>query len=231
MSVVKPPPSPSSPFLVRHLSQILIGCGILLGLRILLGILYEYRWYFPPNFTESFFLAGHTTDFAGFWKVGFYVHILASPIVLLLAVFLQWKRSRRNLSLHRYLGRVQMLMIFLLIVPSGLVLSMKATAGPVAQIGFFALSVATGLTAAMALCRARQKKVNQHRVWATRLFVLLLSPLFLRVCSGVAIVAQLDSPTFYQINAWTSWIVPWLCFEAWRAGRWDATMKKSISHA
>lgn len=229
MPVVKP--SPSRPFLLSHFAQILIGCGMLLGLRILLRILFEYRWYFPPNFTESFFLAGHTTDFAGLWKLGFYVHILASPIVLLLAVFLQWKRSRRNLSLHRYLGRVQMLLIFLLLVPSGLVLSLKATAGPVSQIGFLALSVATGLTAAMALCRARQKKVKQHRVWATRLFVLLLSPLFLRVCSGFAIVTQMDSPTFYQINAWTSWIVPWLSFEAWSATKQDATMKQQFSRA
>ena len=229
MSVVKR--SPSRLFASRRFSQILIGCGMLLGMRILFRILFEYRWYFPPNFTESFFLAGHTTDFAGIWKLGFYIHVLASPIVLLLAVFLQWKRSRRNLSLHRFLGRLQMLLIFLLLVPSGLVLSLRATAGPVSQIGFFALSVATGLTAAMALFRVRQKKVKQHRLWATRLFVLLLSPLFLRVCSGVAIVSQLDSPTFYQINAWTSWILPLLSFEVWRASKRDATMENRFSHA
>ena len=56
----------------------------MLILRVLIVILMEYRFYFPPDFDQSFFLAGRRPSFAGWYSVGFYTHIISGPFVSLL---------------------------------------------------------------------------------------------------------------------------------------------------
>ncbi|MEM7477460.1 MAG: DUF2306 domain-containing protein [Planctomycetota bacterium] len=189
---------------------------LVLAARILFGILWEYRWYFPANFDQSFFLAGHMGDFVGLWKLAFYVHILSSPPVIVFAILLMFSGPQPSKhTFHSRLSKIQVLLVLGLVLPSGFVLALSAMAGPIAQSGFVALSLLTAYTAIAATYWARRRSIKIHRRWATRFFVLLMSPLVLRFCSGLAIAAHADSDLFYQVNAWTSWLAPLAALEIW----------------
>ncbi|MEZ6089694.1 MAG: DUF1559 domain-containing protein [Pirellulaceae bacterium] len=189
----------------------------ILMLKVFLTILWEYRWYFPPDFDLSNFLSGRRYTFHGSYRIAFYVHIISSPFALLAAWFL-WPsgNSGRHRPMHQWIGRAQCVLVLLVVMPSGLLMALNAYAGPIAMYGFISLSLLTGLTVAMAATEAMQRRMKRHRVWATRCFLLLMSPLLLRVISGIAITTGLDSETFYRANAWVSWLVPLAVYEFWR---------------
>jgi hypothetical protein len=62
---------------------------------------------------------------------------------------------------------------------------------------------------------ARTKDFRLHRRWATRCFLLLASPLLLRLIAGAAIVTHMESDWFYRLNAWLSWLIPLTIYETW----------------
>lgn len=196
----------------------MVAALALLGVKVLASILIEYRWYFPANFAEAAFLIGRERTFTPAYAAAFYVHILTGPPTIVLATFLMWSGGRKRwLSWHRWSARVLMALIFVALVPSGVLMARRAFAGPLAGIAFGLLSLLTALTAAMTLYFARQREVGRHQRWATRCFVLLVSPLILRVVSGVFIVTQTESPSAYILNAWLSWLLPLVIYEiGWR---------------
>ncbi len=114
-----------------------------------------------------------------------------------------------------------MLLVLAVVVPSGLVMATQAHAGPIAAYGFASLSIATAACAMMALYFARNRNFRSHPSWAIRCFLLLASPLLLRLISGAAIVTQMESEWFYRLNAWVSWLIPLVIYEIWR--HWPAS--------
>ncbi len=195
---------------------------LLLAIKVWASILVEYRLYFPADFSASF-LIGREDVFVGIYPAAFYSHIVVGPVVLVVAA---WLISSGNQMLgsvsaarfdraraHRILGRLQAVLIIGVLVPSGLVMAWHAHHGPIAGAGFALLSVSTGIAMAMTIVRAVAGDFDAHRRWATRCFVLLVSPLILRISMGVSIVGGFESPSFYQFNAWASWLIPLLLFE------------------
>jgi hypothetical protein len=190
-----------------------------LFVKVFLAILVEYPSYFPADFDANF-LVGRESYFHGTYSVAFYTHIVSGPLALISASFLMLTGGRRAYrQAHRWVGRSQGILVLALVIPSGLVMSRYALAGPVAGLGLAMLSLATAGCVAMAVLRARARQFRVHRQWATRSFILLSSPLLLRLVSGFAIVEKLDSDWFYRLNAWLSWFVPLLAYEAWRWSR------------
>ncbi len=198
-----------------ELKAIIVTALILLGARVLSGIIFEYRLYFPANF-EAAFLIGREESFTPVYAAAFYTHILSGPPAILLAAFLIGSGGRARLRLwHRWAGRALGLLIFAALLPSGLVMATQALAGFIAGAGFAALAIATAVCAAAAIASARARRFAPHQRWAGRTFMLLVSPLLLRVISGVLIVTGADSETAYCLNAWLSWLVPLMIYEAW----------------
>ncbi|MCA9160330.1 MAG: hypothetical protein KDA72_18485 [Planctomycetales bacterium] len=74
--------------LPTHSQGILLAALSILFTRVLVGILLEYRWYFPADFDESAFLSGRRYTFTGFYPAFFYVHIVSGPVSIVLASFL-----------------------------------------------------------------------------------------------------------------------------------------------
>jgi len=205
--------------LSRNQTIVLVAVAVL-GLKVLLGILYEYRWYFPANFVESAFLTGREETFTRFYALAFYTHILSGPPTIVLGTFLVWSRGvgpyRRW---HRWAGRLQIALVLLTLVPSGLVMATRAFAGPIAGWGFAALSIATAVSAAFTVWYACLGRISRHERWATRLYILLISPLILRIISGVLIVTGSESEIAYRLNAWLSWLIPLATYEIWQYQR------------
>src|SRR5438045_7783436 len=111
---------------MRILTSILRWLAVLLILRVLATILANYPDYFPPNF-DSLFLQGREATFSGAYRAAFYVHIFSGPLVLLNGLFLLSESiRRRHRAWHRCLGRVQVVVLLVFVLPSSVVMSQHA---------------------------------------------------------------------------------------------------------
>lgn len=192
---------------------VLTAAVCLLILKVTLTIVMNYRDYLPPNF-ESDFLLGRDPYFFGAYQWAFYTHITAGPLTLILGMFLLSNYGRRQFpKWHRYLGRVQVGLVLLIVTPSGVWMAMHAATGIVAGAGFASLAVTTGVSVWFGWRSAVRKKFAQHRRWMMRCYVLLCSAVVLRLIAGFFIVADIDGEWTYPMTAWTSWLVPLVVFE------------------
>ncbi len=202
---------------------VLTAVVCLLILKVTLTVVMNYRDYLPPNF-DSDFLLDRDSYFFGAYQWAFYTHIAAGPLTLILGMFLLSDRSRKQFpKWHRYLGRIQVALVLLMVTPSGTWMAIHAETGIVAGVGFASLAVATGACVWLGWRSAVQRKFAQHRRWMTRCYILLCSAVVLRLTAGFFIVTDIDGEWTYPMTAWTSWLVPLLVFELF-------AVKKSVGN-
>jgi hypothetical protein len=196
------------------LTTVLRLLAVVLILRVLATILGNYPDYFPPNF-DSLFLQGRAASFTGAYRMAFYLHIFSGPVVLLNGLILlsEYVR-RRHRGWHRRLGRVQVLVLLLFVLPSSVVMSRYAFGGWPAGLSFLLLSAATASCAIVGVVHARARRYDLHRRWMLRSYVLICSAVFLRLISGTAGLIGAPSPEHaYIFAAWSSWLVPLAGYE------------------
>jgi uncharacterized membrane protein len=198
----------------RILTTVLRWLAVVLILRVLAAIVANYPDYFPPNF-DSLFLQGREATFTGAYRVAFYLHIFTAPVVLLNGLILLSEFVRRRCGgLHRVLGRVQVVVLLLLVLPSSAVISRHAFGGWPAGVSFLLLSAATAGCAVAGVVYARRRRFDQHRRWMLRCYVLICSAVALRLISGATGVVGVPSPEgAYIAAAWASWLVPLAAYE------------------
>jgi hypothetical protein len=195
--------------------------AVVLILRVLVGILTNYPDYFPPNF-NSLFLQGREATFHGAYAAAFYVHILSAPFVLFngLVLLSEYVR-RRHGGWHRWLGRVQVIVLLLFVLPSSAVMSRQAFAGWRAGTSFLLLSAATATCAIIGVVHARQRRFDRHRRWMLRTYILICSAVALRLISGSAsLIGVSSADAAYIVAAWSSWLFPLAAYEL--VERWPA---------
>jgi hypothetical protein len=195
--------------MLRVLTIVLRWLAVVLILRVLATILANYPDYFPPDF-NSLFLQGRETTFSGAYRAAFYVHILSAPFVLVNGLILLSEYVRRRHSgWHRWLGRVQVVVLLVLVLPSAVVMSRHAFAGWPAGMSFLVLSVVTASCALVGTVHAFRHRYAQHRRWMLRCYVLMCSAVVLRLISGAAGVLGEPNPEHaYIFAAWSSWLFP-----------------------
>ncbi len=189
---------------------------VVLFFKVLGSIVLEYRNYFPANF-ESNFLAGRREFFAGSYRYAFYAHIVSGPVALMIAAYLMFSGKRKSLGhWHRRLGKTLAYLVLLVMLPSGFVMATRALTGPIAGAAFFSLTIVTAICVVVASWHASQRRFTIHQVWATRSFILLCSPMLLRLMTGATIVFDVEGQWTYRFAAWGSWLVPLAVFEVRR---------------
>lgn len=195
------------------LQRILTLLVCVLICKIVVGVWLSYRDYMPPNF-ESDFLQGRAHYFFGGYQWAFYSHITSGPCSLILGMILISEQFRRRFpTWHRYLGRIQVACVLLLVTPSGLWMAFYAETGAIAGTGFAALAVATGTCVALGWRSAMKRRFAEHQRWMLRCFVLLCSAVVLRLIGGVTTVAGVEAAWVYPLAAWTCWLVPLMAYE------------------
>ncbi len=195
----------------------LLTCVLIL--KITISVLLTYHNYFPPNF-EAVFLQGRKSYFYGAYSWAFYAHILSGPCALILGMIQLSERFRlRFTNWHRYLGRIQVVCVLLLVSPSGLWMARYAETGAVAGAGFATLAIATGLCVALGWRSAMQRRFSEHRLWMWRCYILLCSAVLIRVQGGLFTVMNIDAEWLYPQAAWTSWLAPLLLFELYQVSQ------------
>ncbi len=198
----------------RRLIAVARWLALAVVVKVTVSILANYPSYFPPDF-QSLFLEGREDSFWGVYSTAFYVHIVSAPLALLGGTILIGERTLRpRRAFHAALGRVQILAVLILLVPSSLVMATQSYGGWPAGLSFGLLSLATGLCAAMGAYRARRRQIAAHRRWMVRCYVLLCSAIALRLISGAASVIGVENPELsYRVAAWASWVGPLAVYE------------------
>ena len=187
--------------------------AVLLVLRVLWGILSNYPSYFPADFRTSF-LVDRERYFHGFYRTSFYVHIVSSPISLIVGLFLISSYSRRWVPrVHRIFGRIQIATVCLAVAPSGFVMSFYALGGVLSTVAFLLLSVLTGATALIGFRSALMGQFQEHQRWMWRCWILLSSALILRLLTMVLSSFGLEPLMLYRVNVWLSWLIPLMVLE------------------
>lgn len=213
----------------RALTTVLRWLAVVLILRVLYTILANYPDYFPPNF-DSLFLQGREATFHGTYAAAFYVHIFSAPFVLFngLVLMSEYVR-RRHGAWHRWLGRAQVVVLLLFVLPSSVMMSRHAFGGWPAGVSFVALSVATAVCAIRGVVHAWNRRYESHRRWMTRCYILLCSAVALRLISGAAGLIGVESPeSAYIAAAWASWLLPLAAYEViarWRLLKIDPHLR------
>ena len=195
------------------LQRALTLLAALLVLKVTAAVVLGYRNYFPPDFNADFLRGREGYFFAGYqWP--FYVHIASGPVSLVLGTILIGERFRtRWPKWHRYLGRIQVACILLLVSPSGLWMANYAQAGMIAAVSFALLAIATGASVALGWRAAVQRRFNVHRRWMSRSYLLLCSAVVLRILGGLATVSGVAAPWFDPLASWACWILPLAAYE------------------
>jgi uncharacterized membrane protein len=196
------------------LLSVLRWLAVVLILRVLVSILTNYPDYFPPDF-DSLFLQGREATFTDAYAAAFYVHIFSGPIVLFNGLILLSDTVRLHYrGWHRWLGRIQVAVLLLLVLPSSVVMSQVAFGGWLAGLSFLTLSLATATCAVIGVVHARRHRFDLHRRWMFRCYVLICSAVTLRLISGAAGLIGASSPeSAYIVAAWASWLVPLAMYE------------------
>ena len=198
----------------RILKTVLRWLAVVLILRVLATILANYPDYFPPNF-DSLFLQGREATFVGIYRPAFYVHIFSGPVVLFNGLILLSEYVRRwHAGMHRFLSRVQVVVLLLFVLPRSVVMSRHAFGGWPAGLSFLLLSAATASCAITGVVQAWRRRYDRHRRWMLRSYILICSAVVLRLISGAAGLVGVPSPeAAYIIAAWSSWLFPLAAYE------------------
>lgn len=198
---------------IPSLFELLTFIGFVSIVRVTIGVLLNYRDYFPPNF-QSEFLSGREEYFAGWYCWAFYVHLISGPVSLILATFLISERLRVKYRVwHRYLGRIAIPCILVFVAPSGLWMAFYVDTGPSAVVGFVFLSLLTGLFATMGWRAAIRRRYDEHRRCMWRCFLMLCSAVVLRLIAGTVVASGFEAAWVFPLAAWGSWLLPLLVFE------------------
>jgi uncharacterized membrane protein len=201
---------PHRPTLPERILALLAGVLIL---EVTTRVVSNYHNYFPPNFASDF-LRGREYHFPGVYQWAFYTHIISGPVSLILGLILIAERSRSRFpKSHRYLGRLQVACVLLLVTPSGLWMAYYAAAGPIAAVGLAALAVATAICVFLGARAAVTRRFADHRRWMWRCYLLLCSAVVLRLIGGLATVTGVTAPWVDPLATWMSWLVPLTVFE------------------
>ena len=192
--------------------------GFYLFFKIVLILIFGYFFwlmlrltleYIPAQSDVSFLMIKQTevnthTEYLYF----FYAHVYTSIFVLFsgfIAVFVKPKAAFRNL--HKFFGKIYVILLLLLAAPSGIYMGFYANGGILAKISFVILGILWWFTTYKAYLEIRKKNVLNHKKWMYRSYALAVSAITLRLWKVVLVYFFQPNPMdVYEIIAWLGWV-------------------------
>jgi uncharacterized membrane protein len=151
----------------------------------------------------------------GFANPFLVVHVAAGVTALLVGPlqFVSLIRARWP-AFHRATGRVYIAGCAIG-VPTGLMLALGTTAGPVAGLGFAVQSLLWALFTWLA-CRAiLERRFDDHREWMLRSYAITSSAITLRLMLPASTFLGFEFVEAYRVIAWLTWTTNLALFEYW----------------
>lgn len=192
--------------------------GFYLFFKIVLILIFGYFFwlmlrltleYIPAQSDVSFLMIKQTevnthTEYLYF----FYAHVYTSIFVLFsgfIAVFVKPKAAFR--ILHRFFGKIYVILLLLLAAPSGIYMGFYANGGILAKISFVILGILWWFTTYKAYLEIRKKNVLNHKKWMYRSYALAVSAITLRLWKVVLVYFFQPNPIdVYEVIAWLGWV-------------------------
>jgi uncharacterized membrane protein len=198
----------------EKLGQVFRLLATCICLTITVSIIRQYVNYFPPNFGTGFLLDRHLHFWNGY-SFAFYIHIISTPLALLNGVYLTNDHLRsKHAGAHKVLGRIQAIVIILLVGPSGLIMSMNAMSGFWAGVGFACQAIALMIFTVLGWVYAIRRKFAKHRRWMMRAFLTLCGAIVLRILAAGYAHYGWSQDFYYPVSAWLCWLLPLAIYEA-----------------
>ncbi|WKL04502.1 DUF2306 domain-containing protein [Paenibacillus amylolyticus] len=148
------------------------------------------------------------------WIYVLYIHIVTAIFALIIGPFqLFMKPTNDRKRWHRLLGYGYVLSITV----SGIVsvyLSLFATGGWIAGLGFMSLDVLWVATTLIATRKIMAKDIQAHKAWMLRSYALTFAAVTLRIWLAPLNLLLGDFEAGFQVVAWVCWIPNLLIIEA-----------------
>lgn len=162
--------------------------------------------YLHPDFSEGYLQGKEALFDSWLFPIGLAVHAASAPIALLLISLLVIFRIERKPKIHRLLGKISLIILLALVVPSGWILSYYAFGGILGKLIFFLLAGYTAYAALQGYFAIRKHQVTEHKHWMHEVLALMVSAIFLRLLLILFHQFGFFGSTTYNTAAILSWI-------------------------
>jgi len=134
------------------------------------------------------------------------IHV-AGGVVALLVGPLQFVRTMRTRSprFHRATGRVYVAACAIA-APTGFVLALGSTAGPMASVGFAIPAVLCAWFTWLGWRAAVERRFGDHADWMLRSYATIAAAITLRLLIPASAFLELDFLAAYRVNSWLAWM-------------------------
>lgn len=180
--------------------------ALMITLFILADTLKYWDFEIPKGFLnlKSYALA----HFGWLYLPAFYVHISCATLVALVGMFQFWGWLRRKAAaVHRWAGRVYVVVVLFLAAPSGFAMAWFSDGGIAGVLCFLCLAGLWWFTTWKAWRTIRAGDVAAHRRWMIRSYTLTAAAILLRFMIATVINLGLErTDELYALLAWASWL-------------------------
>jgi uncharacterized membrane protein len=198
----------------RATAELAGGTAALCVVFVTLLIVATYTRYLPPDFRKGFLIDRDSYFFRTPYGVGFYAHILASPIAVICgAIQFNSALRRRAARIHRIAGRIYVLCVLLFAAPGGFIMAFGTRGGASSSGCFLVMSVSTWFFTWQAWKTAKRREFAAHRRWMWRSYLMIVSAILLRVIDPALRQSGVPELLSYQICVWLSWVPSLALFE------------------
>lgn len=134
------------------------------------------------------------------------IHVFGGVVALLVGPlqFVRFIRARWP-AFHRASGRIYVAACAIG-APSGLVLALGTTAGPMVSVGFGIPAVLCALFTWFGWRAAVERRFGDHADWMLRSYAVVAAAITLRLLIPAAAFLDLDFLAAYRVNSWLAWI-------------------------
>jgi uncharacterized membrane protein YozB (DUF420 family) len=207
------PVTPSANRRTSNFAAKLVGSAAILVIAGAFVLRYVFRYYLHYN--EAAF-DDPIRGAANYWAMRGWLlmHMTGGMVALLTGPWQFWTGFRaRYVRLHRWTGR-----IFLCAVAVGVIgayrMAVVTTFGWAFGVSLVGLATAWATTAAMAYCAIRRGRVQIHKEWMVRAYVVTFAFVTFRVFNDYGPTSHLQPYTERMVTiAWASWAIPLLVTE------------------
>jgi uncharacterized membrane protein len=141
-----------------------------------------------------------------FWNIGFYTHIMAGGLALLIG-WIQFNASIRriNPAFHKLMGKIYIIAV-LFSSTGAFYIGFFATGGPVASLGFILLAIFWFVTTVMAYNNIRNGQIEKHKKLMIYSYAACFAAVTLRIWFPLLMLLIGDYNTAYAMAAWLCWL-------------------------
>jgi len=134
------------------------------------------------------------------------IGLLVGPLQFVRRIRARWPRFHRATGLvYIFAGAIG--------APTGFVLALGATAGPIASVGFAIPALLWPVFTWLAWRAAVERRFDDHREWMLRSYAITATAITLRLYIPASFLLGLDFFPAYRVISWLAWITNLVLFE------------------